>query len=248
MHVIGRTTIFSIDTPVLFSFGKFTVSPLPWIPDPTYFLSSRQRTSNAAASGAAAQTQRRAVMFAYPTCLSRKGGWFSSEQKPDRKGARSCTAGWGACIDLPVGVPDFGGGSRCDARAAAAEPPPPRATAAIAARHRVRRSCAKKSVLWTNITACRGGQCAYEGKEVFRHQEVMIDDKGLRLDMRQGGQEWHHVLSSARRASLQAQVRPVPGSAFIAARAARRTPATAIGAGCTCSGRRVRPLSLLPDV
>jgi hypothetical protein len=100
----------------------------------------------------------------------------------------------------------------------------------------------------TNPTACRGGPCAYEGKELFQYQEVMIDDKGLRLDTRQGGQEWHHVLSSARRASLQAQVRPVPGSAFIAARAARRTPATAIGAGCTCSGRRARPLSLLPDV
>jgi hypothetical protein len=98
----------------------------------------------------------------------------------------------------------------------------------------------------TNPTACRGGPCAYEGKELFQYQEVMIDDKGLRLDTRQGGQEWHHVLSSARRASLQAQVRPVPGSACIAARAARRTPASSLSSLCltlhcgTCRSAKTR--------
>jgi hypothetical protein len=76
-------------------------------------------------------------MFDYPRgCLFPKGGWFSSEQKTDRKGSRACEAGWGACIDVPVGVQDCGGIRRCEARDAANEPPPPRTTAAIAARRR----------------------------------------------------------------------------------------------------------------
>jgi len=58
-------------------------------------------------------------MFVYPSCLFPKCGWFCREQKPDRKVPRACGAGWGACIDVQVGVPDCGGLSRCDARAAA---------------------------------------------------------------------------------------------------------------------------------
>jgi len=45
-----------------------------------------------------------------------------------------------------------------------------------------------------------------DGEILFRDEELLIDDKGLRLlDDMHGDQGWHHVLSSARRASAHAQ-------------------------------------------
>jgi len=60
-----------------------------------------------------------------------------------------------------------------------------------------------------------------DGEILFRDEELLIDDKGLRLlDDMHGDQGWHHVLSSARRASAHAQVFPICMSAFLCRRTA----------------------------